>query len=115
MDSRTKSNNHTAKYRIEPSVAAIPVGATASWKTRRCHTTTYSALRSVTGFTQRRTSRYSYRASPSKSFQDAGRNWRVTAVATECFFEKPRQLSKKHPELFEELKAYYGLDPLEWV
>jgi Mlc titration factor MtfA (ptsG expression regulator) len=36
------------------------------------------------------------------------------AVATETFFEKPRQLRKKHPELFDELKDYYKLDPLEW-
>ncbi len=37
------------------------------------------------------------------------------AVATETFFEKPEQLEKKHPELFEELKKYYNLDPTEWV
>ncbi|NIP19038.1 MAG: hypothetical protein GWM87_13455 [Xanthomonadales bacterium] len=36
------------------------------------------------------------------------------AVATETFFEKPRQMSKHHPELFEELKAYYRIDPREW-
>lgn len=33
------------------------------------------------------------------------------AVATECFFEKPGPLRRKHPELFEELKSYYGHDP----
>lgn len=33
------------------------------------------------------------------------------AVATECFFEKPVQMRKKHPELYEELKVYYRLDP----
>jgi Mlc titration factor MtfA (ptsG expression regulator) len=33
------------------------------------------------------------------------------AVATEAFFEKPVQLKKKHPELYEELKMYYGQDP----
>jgi MtfA peptidase len=33
------------------------------------------------------------------------------AVATECFFEKPVQLRKKHPQLFEQLKAYYRQDP----
>jgi MtfA peptidase len=33
------------------------------------------------------------------------------AVATEAFFEKPVQLKKKHPELYEELKIYYGQDP----
>ena len=37
------------------------------------------------------------------------------AVATETFFEKPERLREKHPELFEELKAYYRLDPTEWV
>jgi Mlc titration factor MtfA (ptsG expression regulator) len=33
------------------------------------------------------------------------------AVATEAFFEKPVQLKKKHPELYEELKIYYNQDP----
>ena len=33
------------------------------------------------------------------------------AVATECFFEKPIQLRRKHPQLYEELKAYYRQDP----
>ena len=33
------------------------------------------------------------------------------AVATEAFFEKPIQLKKKHPELYEELKSFYGQDP----
>lgn len=37
------------------------------------------------------------------------------AVATEAFFEKPRQLDKKHPELYQELKSYYKVDPLEWL
>ena len=36
------------------------------------------------------------------------------AVATETFFEKPRQLYKKHPQLFEELERYYGVDPRDW-
>ncbi len=36
------------------------------------------------------------------------------AVATETFFEQPRQLKKKHPELYEELQSYYQLDPSEW-
>ena len=36
------------------------------------------------------------------------------AVATETFFEKPKQMHKKHPELYDELKDYYKLDPLEW-
>ena len=37
------------------------------------------------------------------------------AVATETFFEKPRQLKDKHPELFEELLLYYKTNPLEWI
>lgn len=36
------------------------------------------------------------------------------AVATETFFEKPRQLRKKRPELYAELTKYYRTDPLEW-
>ena len=33
------------------------------------------------------------------------------AVATECFFEKPVPIRRKHPELYEELKEYYRQDP----
>jgi len=36
------------------------------------------------------------------------------AVATETFIEKPRQMQKKHPDLYEEMKAFYKFDPLEW-
>ena len=36
------------------------------------------------------------------------------AVATETFFEKPRQMAKHHTELFEILVSYYRLDPREW-
>ena len=36
------------------------------------------------------------------------------AVATEAFFEKPKQLKKKRPELYDTLKDYYQLDPIEW-
>lgn len=36
------------------------------------------------------------------------------AVATEAFFEKPRQLAKKRPDLYEKLSGYYGFDPREW-
>ncbi len=36
------------------------------------------------------------------------------AVATECFFGKPRTLREKHPELYDELKRYYQQDPAEW-
>jgi MtfA peptidase len=37
------------------------------------------------------------------------------AVATECFFEKPVQLRRKHPELYDELKMYYQQDPIQLV
>ncbi len=33
------------------------------------------------------------------------------AVATEAFFEKPRALRARHPELYAELAAYYAQDP----
>ena len=36
------------------------------------------------------------------------------AVATECFFEKPQQLLKKHPHLYAELKGFYRQDPAAW-
>ncbi len=36
------------------------------------------------------------------------------AVATETFFEKAAQMQDKRPELYEELKAYYNLDPAAW-
>jgi Mlc titration factor MtfA (ptsG expression regulator) len=36
------------------------------------------------------------------------------AVATETFFEQPRQLKKKHPALFDELQSYYRVNPLDW-
>ena len=37
------------------------------------------------------------------------------AVASETFFEKPEQMRKKHPELFDELKLFYNVDPSKWV
>jgi Mlc titration factor MtfA (ptsG expression regulator) len=37
------------------------------------------------------------------------------AVATETFFEKPRQLKKKAPDLYNELKSFYKVDPVEWL
>lgn len=37
------------------------------------------------------------------------------AVASETFFEKPRQLQKKHGDLYDELRQFYQVDPLEWV
>ena len=33
------------------------------------------------------------------------------AVASETFFEKPRQLREKAPDLYEELKSFYQVDP----
>lgn len=36
------------------------------------------------------------------------------AVATEAFFEKPKQLQTKRPELYATLQEYYQLDPREW-
>ena len=35
------------------------------------------------------------------------------AVATETFFEQPLQLLEKHPELYDELRRFYGQDPAE--
>ncbi len=35
------------------------------------------------------------------------------AVATESFFEKPRQMRKRTPDLYEELMRFYGFDPLD--
>ena len=37
------------------------------------------------------------------------------AVCTECFFEKPKQLHKKHPEVYRVLESYYGLDPQKFM
>jgi Mlc titration factor MtfA (ptsG expression regulator) len=36
------------------------------------------------------------------------------AVVTETFFEKPLQLQKIHPALYDQLRDYYQLDPAEW-
>ncbi len=36
------------------------------------------------------------------------------SVATECFFEKAKQLEKEHPPLYQQLAKYYGLDPARW-
>jgi Mlc titration factor MtfA (ptsG expression regulator) len=36
------------------------------------------------------------------------------AVATECFFEKPRQLLRKHPQLYAEMQRFYRQDPAAW-
>lgn len=36
------------------------------------------------------------------------------AVASETFFEQPDELLDDHAELFELLKAYYRVDPIQW-
>lgn len=36
------------------------------------------------------------------------------AVATECFFEKSRQMKQNLPQLYKVLKNFYRLDPVEW-
>ena len=33
------------------------------------------------------------------------------AVATECFFERPKDLQKSYPDLYQELKNFYHQDP----
>ena len=37
------------------------------------------------------------------------------AVATDCFFEKPIQLRREHPRLYEELEAYDRQDPASFA
>lgn len=37
------------------------------------------------------------------------------AVATEYFFEKPRELRQKHPELYEQMAQFYNQDPSEYT
>jgi Mlc titration factor MtfA (ptsG expression regulator) len=37
------------------------------------------------------------------------------AVVTETFFEKPRQLQRNYPALYEQLHRYYQLDPMQWI
>ncbi|MBT8045179.1 MAG: zinc-dependent peptidase, partial [Verrucomicrobiae bacterium] len=36
------------------------------------------------------------------------------AVATETFYEKPRQLKEEYPKVYQQLKSYYQVNPLEW-
>ena len=36
------------------------------------------------------------------------------AVATETFFEKPKEMKNKLPELYERLRRFYDLNPVEW-
>jgi Mlc titration factor MtfA (ptsG expression regulator) len=37
------------------------------------------------------------------------------AVVTECFFEKPIQMKKRHPELYEQLRLFYNQDPSSFI
>lgn len=37
------------------------------------------------------------------------------AVASEAFYENPIELKKEYPELFEELKKFYYVDPSTWA
>jgi Mlc titration factor MtfA (ptsG expression regulator) len=36
------------------------------------------------------------------------------AVASEVFFEQPGRLAGEHPDLYQELRAFYGVDPVGW-
>lgn len=36
------------------------------------------------------------------------------AVVSETFFEESAELREEHPELYEQLRNYYGLDPANW-
>lgn len=36
------------------------------------------------------------------------------AVATECFFEQPRELRDRHLPLYEQLRSFYRQDPAAW-
>jgi len=36
------------------------------------------------------------------------------AVATETFFERPQEMATHHEELFQQLKAFYRVDPSQW-
>ena len=36
------------------------------------------------------------------------------AVVTELFFERPQLFDKEHPELYAELRKFYGLNPSAW-
>jgi Mlc titration factor MtfA (ptsG expression regulator) len=81
---------------------ADPPGAYTSWA--KMLAAEYEDLKRKVG-KQRKTVMSSYGGTnPAEFF----------AVATECFFEKPRQLLKKHPNLYAELKRFYRQDPANW-
>jgi MtfA peptidase len=37
------------------------------------------------------------------------------AVASEAFFEQPHEMRRLHPELYDELAAFYRQDPTQWL
>jgi len=37
------------------------------------------------------------------------------AVITECFFEQPQELQKKHPKLYQQLQEFYKQDPADYI
>ena len=37
------------------------------------------------------------------------------AVASEVFFERPREMADRHAALYEQLARYYAVDPLAWA
>lgn len=58
---------------------------------------------------------YQARAQEVLDFYGATEPAEFFAVATETFFEKPVQLEQRHPQLFEQLQRYYGVDPRKWL
>ncbi len=36
------------------------------------------------------------------------------AVSTEAFFERSQRMRREMPDLYEELREFYGLDPATW-
>ena len=44
----------------------------------------------------------------------ATNNAEFFAVATECFFERPREMRKQHRELYAALAAFYHQQPADW-
>ncbi len=36
------------------------------------------------------------------------------AVVTETFFQRPEALSAQHPQLYEQLRRFYNVDPADW-
>lgn len=59
------------------------------------------ARKKINAIEKKRTNIHSYGATNSIEF---------FAVATEYFFERPKMLQSKHPELYESLKAFYHQD-----